>query len=436
MSSKNDTQGEPEQNDRSLHFVVRHDGYKQTMGYRHFLNGILQEMNKQEYPNISELLIDTSERMRLAHSDPLYNGRDYEKLFECHTGNLYEPFVRGQIEAFNRILGIAHLAVSVLGKIPEEFLTGKSDDADTNKILDRLAEKEEELEKSAKIVFGPAAHHDYGLCFAGLTNYTPIKLTEETRSVRAYWHAVQKNLGLGDTVPDDFKKVFEYEIPESGGKKMQLMRIASVETLGEEMAGDKKFKETNLYKTMVADGKAQDLGYLHPTLTHEFLGDMVNALQISYADLIKKPQQAPAKGEAPPEHKLDDLATLYWLLAQSTPVSRGGSGMANLALEHLSFVLQKQGYEFEIPFTKDNVDLWAEATTLPLEDEGCLKGFRTRFKESLRNPEKSEFFDHSKTPEQVEDYLMDKLHDSRSVGINAAQASSRREANPDSVISH
>ncbi|NBO19432.1 MAG: hypothetical protein EBV03_09450 [Proteobacteria bacterium] len=249
--------------DRSLHFVVRHDSYKQTMGYRHFLNAVLQDINQREHGNVAELMIDITDRMRLQHPDPIYNGRDYKKLFEYHTGNIYEPFLQNQLEDLDRILATVHRAIEKDGKNPDDFRVRRSPDAETNKIISKLTNKEDELEKLAVEVFGPAGHRNYGRYTADNIIFTPIKHVDEDRSIRAYWHTAKRNLGLEKGIPKGFIKRFEYEIPGSGGKKLPLMRIATFETLGDEKTGDNLFKDTKLYRQLQNIREPDDLWY-HP----------------------------------------------------------------------------------------------------------------------------------------------------------------------------
>jgi hypothetical protein len=69
---------------------------------------------------VAELLIAITGHMRLQHPDPICNGRNYKKLFECHTGNLYELYFDNQIESFNRVLAAAHHAIDEQGKNPPQ----------------------------------------------------------------------------------------------------------------------------------------------------------------------------------------------------------------------------------------------------------------------------------------------------------------------------
>ena len=58
----------------------------------------------------------------------------------------------------------------------------------------------------------------------------------------------------------------------------------------------------------------------------------------------------------------ENVTKIYWLLAQGTPVERGGSALANLILQYLAHECK-----IHIPHTKEGIDLWAYAALQPFE---------------------------------------------------------------------
>jgi hypothetical protein len=88
--------------------------------------------------------------------------------------------------------------------------------------------------------------------------------------------------------------------------------------------------------------------------------------------------------------KSDSIITFYWIVAQSTPVVRGGSALAKIVLEYLSAKA-----EIELPHLKQGTDLWAEAATQTLDS------FKQKFKQEA-------YFDKAATSREILDWHAEK----------------------------
>ena len=216
-----------------------------------------------------------------------------------------------------------------------------------------------------------------------------------------------ENYGLSvDSIPKDFLLQFGYPIPGTS-EKLPLMKIAApknLETTFRNMCGgDMQIVERYMVEPFLrkyADKKS--LVFLHPCADKEYFDKLTQCIDPLLKTLDSKPKNKVEAGTLPPAEKLDAMIDIYWLVAQSTPVVRGGSAYANVILEHMAERLRAHGYDYEVPYTKEKVDLWFQAASLPLDDRENLKGFKTRFKEGL-------FFDTHAKDEDIERYLLNRL---------------------------
>ncbi|PIR34529.1 MAG: hypothetical protein COV36_00565 [Alphaproteobacteria bacterium CG11_big_fil_rev_8_21_14_0_20_44_7] len=217
---------------------------------------------------------------------------------------------------------------------------------------------------------------------------------------RAYFDTLARRYNISaQDLPDDFRLSFQYPVPDTD-RNLQLMRISSLENLVDEYLEYyqiKEGKEAQLRKRFL--DRPYRLIYLHPNCNQQFYDDLISSLNPLFA-ILDQPAEEIGADKTPSDEKLDALSTIYWLVAQSTPVIRGGSALANIILHHMAHRLREQGYEYDIPFTKTGVDLWAEATILPIEDTEQIEGFKTCFKDGP-------FFSPETQAEDVELYLTD-----------------------------
>ncbi|MDX1975119.1 MAG: hypothetical protein SFT92_05530 [Rickettsiales bacterium] len=396
--------------DKSLHFIVRHDGYEQTLGYGHFLNHVLQELNVKK-PKTARALIEDTAMLML---NPLGSKYVTDKADEQEKNpQIWLDCLPEEVRKEN-------------GLSTQSFATGAKGAA------------------NAQFYFGPAAGPAFGLLQHRSIDWqskhrrayaqnisTDILLREnrEDACYRGYYEAFQRNcnpsnVDIGAPMKETFQLSFSYDY-KSGflGKKktLPLMKIGSPMNLivdfKDNCKGDIGIAMDYLWLPFAA--RNARLIFLHPKGDKANFDALCEALTPLLKTIDAKPKSRVQAGDSPPEEKLDAVATIYWLVAQSTPVVRGGSGMANVILEHVAERLRQQGYDYELPYTKEGTDLWAEAATLPLEDQKhyqgveSFSGFKTRFKEGA-------FFDKSVTDEQVKQYVEHAIERQTAVDVGDA----------------
>jgi len=278
--------------------------------------------------------------------------------------------------------------------------------------------------------FGSAANRKYGcLCsraasesysdevsghpyiFTGLALMTPLLNEAEYSSPRAYHQIFLENneaITASDNPPyyqitrdAQFPVTFSYYPIPGTDDALPLMSIGPLKSLAGQMeqrltcSGGPDIIRLYVDKKIREEGP-DVLAFLHPDCTAAYFDKLVTCLNPLWETL---------NADTPPPplaEKVDAMATIYWLVAQSTPVVKGGTGFANVMLEHMAYRLQQQGYEIEIPYFKKGHDLWAEAATQPLES------FKVRFKEGLFQDSEKGFFDHQATDELVARELANK----------------------------
>ena len=248
--------------------------------------------------------------------------------------------------------------------------------------------------------FGPAWAMGFGnLCFptpkrnkrhASIVSTAILfKNAGKYTQYRGYWDVLKKNYDLDERAsPSEFERAFDYSIPGTG-ERLPLMQIATPKRLEKDYLA--RFSDLSLFHNELQDIQSLpfygniELLFLHPPYNQEYHEKFLACLQPLWDTLVTPPHDAPGPAQPPPAEKINALIDTYWLLAQATPPARGGSAFARVILEHLSHRLREQGYEIEIPLTKNSTDLWAEAATLPLNDReaGLQTGFRTRFKHGV-----------------------------------------------------
>jgi hypothetical protein len=277
---------------------------------------------------------------------------------------------------------------------------------------------------SFSFVFKPADHPHFGLLTSryladklqfprsekNVVGYVTIYgdalstqiLTADLSQYRDYFDTLAANHGITrENIPEDFKIRFEYPIPNSD-EKLALMHVGTPKALLEE------------YLSRFPNNTPDAMAYLAASLTGEYAlnwkGEKVDfpekykhlvlflhahCDEKFFADLqlcIEPLLQQIHDTKAPEAEKQDAMTTIYWLLAQSTPVVRGGSAYARVILEHVAYCLRSQGHDCDIPYTKEGVDLWAEAVTTHLDV------FKAKFKDDV-------FFDPDAKTEDVARYF-------------------------------
>jgi len=353
---------------------------RQYIGYGYFLNHALQQLNKT-MPDSPALLIGETSKL-------LLNPVDKENLAE----NLPEQernadvFLNCLPDSLRTRLGIRN----------SSYFT----------VPDNLTR-----------IFGPIADANYGVLWARCgdhrkkmqdghkSNITPIK-DHKNGGIRSYYSTLVDNYGLNEkSLPTNTVLSFDYE-------NLELMKILF-------MSPEHKYQ----------------IMFQHPDCDWPYLHKLIDCIEPLLKQLDAPPASPVRPHTSPPQEKLDAMATIYWLFAQSTPPARGGSAFANVILEHMAYRLRRQGYDYEVPYTREGVDLWAQAATLPLEDKRykdghwvdwtlpfmkkknieTIKGFKARFKEGL-------FFDPQAKDEDIEFYLSSHQRPPRRIPIPARQS--------------
>lgn len=352
---------------RRLHFIVRHDEYKQTIGYPYLLDHVLHNLNNNLPGDARELLTRTASR--LAHKP---KNTDISKRKDDLAQLPYLLPAYMQNDAKSDRLGY-------FGPAAENFF---------GRLQYDLREELEEEAGSPDVPVGIALH-------------TKIFFASRGKPYRGYLDTFKHYYPNED--PSTCMLAFDYPIPglETGaGQTLPLMRIGQARHLSDEMkshyTGEAEAIEHRV--TLYTHRFRDDLIFLHPECDRIFFNKLVKCLDPLLKTIDASPEHPVEPGASPPQEKIDAAATMYWLLAQSTPVVRGGSAYANVILEHVTHRLRGQGYDYTLPYTQEGVDLWAHAALLPLEDTPQMKGFRSRFREG-------QFHDRSVQDHEVEEYV-------------------------------
>lgn len=236
------------------------------------------------------------------------------------------------------------------------------------------------------------------------------------QAYRGYFDALCKNQNLDpENIPEDYIIQFKHEVPGSN-EKLKLMSIGTRAALKDEFTR----RHSSEYPELVKDFKTasfaleysfhardeltddrdepfigkkkeypkifdRELVMLHPNCDGHFMENLAKCID----PLLEKIDSEKTDKDT----KINAMAEAYWLVAQSTPVWRGGSAYARVILEHLSQRIRDKGIDYEIPYTKPEIDLWAEAAT------SDVSAFKFRFR-------MGQFFDTQYTDKQMEDYAM------------------------------
>ncbi len=245
--------------------------------------------------------------------------------------------------------------------------------------------------------------------------FTPIvsfEIGDKPSAYRGYLDALCKNQGLdANALPAEFKKQFEYPVPGSD-EMLKLITVGTRQALKDEhgarfnsefpevhhhekvarFAGDywiltkpdEMMEESDVGKRFgFGPDYRRNIVFVHADADVEFMGRLEKCIDPLLAKIDSKDKTL--------EQKEDAMAETYWLVSQATPVWRGGSAYARVLLEHMAERIQEQGIDYTIPYTKPDVDLWAEAVTSSL----------SHFKEMFAS---KELFDEKVTDKQMEDY--------------------------------
>jgi hypothetical protein len=390
--------------DRRLHFIVRDDNYAHCIGYGYFLDTALKALNEIDPPPNAEKLIErTADLFNTTSPDPMRQAlrlKNYEAMARC-LPNPDDQNVEGQAD---EIRELRKYLLPITTTPPEERAIG--------------GQVDQAIKRLCISLFGTVCDMDFGLLRHelpfGLLSTTIVRPPHDTlpiiRTPRGYFSTLIQHYGPIDinNVPD-FTLQFRYHVPNSS-ETLSLMRIQGYHDS--------------------TDGKAH-IKFLHPDFDEKIYKTLTQRID-KLLTVIDAPK--PETESDPSNERLEALAEIYWLVAQSTPIVRGGSSMANVILEHLAHRIQAKGYEkFQIPYTKEGVDLWAQAACLPLEDndpatqvqgngppklQGIgsgpiqIAGFKTRFRDSLlqaRENKPGELLDATVTDDQVHEYLKTEL---------------------------
>lgn len=242
------------------------------------------------------------------------------------------------------------------------------------------------------------------------------------KSYRGYFEALCRNQNLdAENIPEDYKVQFEYVLPDTN-ETLKLMSIGTRKALKDEFTSRhtseppelvRDIKTANFAREYLFSSRdeftndkdeqfvgkkmpypkefTKELVMLHPNCDEHFMINLEKCLDPLLETIDS--------GHTDKDTKLDAMAEAYWLVAQSTPVWRGGSAYARVILEHLSDRIRTQGIDYDIPYTKPEIDLWAEAAT------SDVSTFKSKFRSG-------ELFDAKCTDQQIEDYAMAHLNKS------------------------
>lgn len=360
---------------RHLHFHVCHPAYMQTVGYGFFLQHVLERLNDDLPQTVEDLTVRTARLManQKDENDPSA-GKNLDVLAACLPASLRAGFEKNP---------------------DREYL---------------------------KYFFGPVVEPDFGLLqtdaakidIAQIMNerttpdkkYTPTfgTLLSTPINTRSYEETLRQNQSANviDTLINGSVKTeplrFVYPIPGTG-KSLGFMRLTNCEgrapLYGEYFSGGRdgmlhwlQAMDTHRHFSMNEEDRPS-LYFTHPPAGREdFMKRFHECVRPAFESLT-----APLPPEQDPMEK---LAPLYWLYAQGTPVVRGGSAMANVVLEHMAFRARQQGAQCDIPYCREGVDLWPHAAT---QRESA---FSQRFVSG-------EYFDRSRTDEDVQKYVQAQL---------------------------
>jgi hypothetical protein len=342
---------DPIPKNRGLHFIVRDEDYEQYVGYGYFLDDVLKRLNNDPPQDVMKLMETTAlyllnPPLKRGKSRPSTDYSDYDILKSDHP-----LFREGNPKDWSYMLACLPSTFEV-PKVLADVITA------FRGAFRHLSESDRR--SAARDIFGPASDGTFGrLNSVSLSDnrrqalHTVIldqnlaQMKETYRYSRGYFKLLCKQYGLkkNSDPPLHFFLGFSYPIPESN-HRLQLMEIGAPLLLGFRSISSK-------------------LVFRHPLCNEAYMQDLVKCLTPLWKTLFD--DQSPKSGYLPKE-KLEALATVYWLISQSTPIERGGSAFANVILEHLTARLKKQGYDCAMPYMAEGVDLWAQASMLPLEN--------------------------------------------------------------------
>jgi hypothetical protein len=394
---------------KRLHFSIRDYKYRETPGYGYFIDYVLATIN-EEFPKTGKDLIERIAFLMLNPKDGIpsqdYSGqRKNEDVFKnCLPSSLRKRF--------------------------EEKLAS-------------AGESWPEKVKVYRAFFGTAGLSGFGCLRPRATEATwetgmngapmyTIILYDDMRSEqliesRGYLRTLARNnngLHLDSnppydiSIPEYFPLRFSYPIPGTN-ETLPLMKIGTPDSLMDEIRATLSGPEDVINRWMDEVGKPAfnnpnqvKLIFLHPNCTQEYYDKLLLCMNPLLKTLDTEPDDA---GKPSLEEKIGAMATLYWLIAQSTPVVGGGTALSNILLEHMAYRLRShsQSHDLQIPYFKggsDFIDLWAQAAT------SDLATFKSRFKDGLLT-DRDTFFDSQVTDAQVEEYLNRKLSQSRTGDI-------------------
>ena len=356
--------------DRSLHFIVRHENYKQTPGYGLYLNDVLQDINAHPPHNARELLLDTAYLMSKTVE---WDGQTrIEHSTKASEPDKKSPQYHARTKALSSLIQSHHLPTGNEGKVPVRRL------------------------------FGPAARIDFGLLRHEngswlLTTKIIVGAIKDRQldtpvGVRLYADTLKRNLPQLDKQQD---VIHQFSYPLANGESLKLMSIVKGVEIAKCIADLGRIHKQPLTEVTKLIQRYNDVPviFIHPNFNDSERDSLIDAIQEQW-DILRLDDRIEPKNGMIPNDKKEALATIYWLAAQSTVVARGGSAHANLMLEHLGCRLQEQGYKYEIPYTKDGIDLWAEAATTPLD----------MFKERFVN---DAYYDKNITDNDVKQWLVE-----------------------------
>lgn len=195
--------------------------------------------------------------------------------------------------------------------------------------------------KGVPVLFGPIERWQYGCIQVPREHFWTCDTERDYDKTLARIYPGEY-LGSGSKNP--FKlRCFSYPVPGTE-RKLELMQLGRYSDLmGEPDAID-------------------DVAFRHPPLTHESYEDFMLCME----DLFSKARDH----KLPLEEREHAVIASFWIMAQATPVLRGGTAHAKLVLEYLA---AEAG--MKVPHTREGYDIWAEAACSDLPD------FERRFRE-------------------------------------------------------
>lgn len=352
---------------RKWHFLVRSLHYDYAEGYGLFLDAVLEELNKKKPQSAIEVMQSTADLMQDTKTPSIKNKIltdfglvDYQLAFGPVADKSYGEWA---LDAQNQ--SIANY---------NEFIS---------------AYERGEITNLPRNLVG------------GFAIRTSILFADDTKA-RGYYDTLKRNTSLG-IEESNFRMEFAYTIPETD-EKIILMKIGTPHALLNDylqmfLAKDstkKGYLTRELLQGITYDEMGDEIApsldqkpkllFLHPQINENSFNTLMKCFDPLFQKTIDATEELGARNDA--------LTTIYWLLAQSTPVSRGGSAYARVIMEHLAYRIRENHPNFTIPYTAVGVDLWAEAAT------SSLGSFKERFLSGV-------FFDRSVTDNNVEKFLTD-----------------------------